>query len=85
MFNPVVLPHSRVAAAFRWMPWVIIAFVVPEFTCRVVGSVPVAPLSSATVTGVLALQVTDAVAVAFTAFVNTEVVENAMLVAVVVH
>ena len=58
---------------------------VPDFICRVVGPVPVAPLSSATVTGVLALQVTDTVAVAFTAFVSTDAVGNAMLVAVVVH
>ena len=57
----------------------------PDFISRLVGAVPVAPLSSATVTGRLALQLTVTCAVALSAVLSSEALPKFMLVADTPH
>ena len=57
----------------------------PAVISRLVGPVPVAPLSSAMVTGSVALQLTDTCAVALSAAVNSEALPKFMLVADTPH
>src|SRR5260370_36469113 len=58
---------------------------VPAVISRVVGPVPVAPLSSAMVSGMLALQVTAIEDVAVSAEVSSEAVPKFMLLAETLH